>query len=138
QGILGEMARRGLRERDQLAHRPLAQRRAQLRLVEQVTPDQARVRLADLDERLARALVERARHVDALVGPSLAQDRDVQHQYTPSTTVDWKRENGRTLRTPSHGNCSVGGSRSHSSRSRKRGMKNSLVSVVRRVRPVLP
>src|SRR5215213_7684911 len=102
-------------------------------------------------------MVRDARDVEALVLIAVAQNWDVEHgwlrqsfnkitgfarltryQYTPSTTALWKREKGRTLRTPSHGYSSQGGSRSASSRSRKRGMKNSFVRVVKRTRPVWP
>lgn len=61
-----------------------------------------------------------------------------QLQYTPTVVVAAISWNGRTPLMPSHGNLSNGCSRSPSSRSGNRGMKNSLVSVVSRARPVLP
>ena len=51
----------------------------------------------------SRRAVQDACHVDRAVRLPAPQHRQVQHQYTPSTTVDAKPEKGRTLRTPSHG-----------------------------------
>ncbi len=68
---------------------------------------------------------------------AISREPDVRagNQYTPSTIGTAKPENGRTSAAPSQGYLSHGGRRMASSRSRKRGMKNSLVSVVRRTRP---
>ena len=111
-GRLAERQRRGheplgrpRRERHQLAHGERRERRAHrlLRFLEQVAPDEAGVGLAQLDERLAGPEVDDPSHVDDAVGPPAAQHGQVQHQYTPSTTVAAKPRNGRTLRTPSQG-----------------------------------
>ncbi len=74
-----------------------------LPLLQQVAAHEAGVRLGQLDERLPRAEVRHADRLDAPVRAAAPQDGQVEHQYTPSTTVDWKRENGRTFLTPSHG-----------------------------------
>ena len=55
-----------------------------------------------------------------------------------SRIVVANREYGRTFAIPSHGYGSHGGVRIASSRSAKRGMKNSLVSVVSRTLPHSP
>src|SRR5689334_22780534 len=68
----------------------------------------------------------------------ILSENEVAHQYTPTVVVAANPRNGRTPLIPSHGYFSYGGSRSPSSRSRKRGMKNSLVSVVNMARPVWP
>src|SRR5262249_49205952 len=59
-------------------------------------------------------------------------------QYTPTVVCAATPRHGRTPLTPSHGYFSLGGSRSPSSRSAKRGTKNSFVSVVSNTRPVPP
>ena len=59
-------------------------------------------------------------------------------QYTPSTIFFSIAPNGLTSATPSHAYGARGGRRIASSRSRKRGMKNSFVSVVSSTRPHSP
>ena len=133
------MLGRGLRHAHELRDRNGRQPLAGRGLPQQIAADDADVGQAHLDKRLAGAEVGDDRAIDALVGRAPAENRNVEHaQYTPSTTAFAKRENGRTLRTPSHGYFVHGGSRSASSRSRNRGMKNSFVSVVNRTRPVSP
>ena len=57
---------------------------------------------------------------------------------TPTVVAAAIARNGFTPLTPSQGYFSDGGSRSPSSRSWKRGMKSSFVSVVSMTRPVWP
>ncbi len=59
-------------------------------------------------------------------------------QYTPTTTDSCNSVNSRKSLTPSQGYASIGAARSASSRSRNRGMKNSLVRVVSMTWPVSP
>jgi hypothetical protein len=71
--------------------------------LEEVALHEPRVGQGELDERLLRPEVRNGHRLDAAVRAATAQDGQVEHQYTPSTTVAWKRENGRTFLTPSHG-----------------------------------
>ena len=108
----------------------------------QVPPDQAGIRLTDLDEWLPGSIVRNGDDIEAFVRNAVTQQRNMQHHSCASVHAlhDGRLEarKGRTLRTPSHGYSRHGGSRSASSRSRNRGMKNSFVSVVSRTRPVWP
>ena len=76
--VVEEMSGRALAHRDQLRHRQLRQRRARLFLAHHVAADQADVRLADADQRLARAVMQHRHGVEALVGLPEPQDRKVQ------------------------------------------------------------
>ena len=74
-----------------------------LSVFQQVAPHEAGVGLAQARERLLRAEVGDGGDLHARVRAAPPEDWKVEHQYTPSTTDVWKREKGRTLRTPSHG-----------------------------------
>src|SRR4029453_12437838 len=50
-----------------------------LNLRSQVSPDQAGIRLADLDERLPRSIVRDGDDIEALVRNAVTQQRNVQH-----------------------------------------------------------
>src|SRR5262249_7147592 len=122
--------------RDQLVDGHAAKHLARARRLAHVTMHESRIRATDLGDRLARREMDDRVDVDAVVRLAPAENRD--SQYTPTRVVDANPWKGRTPLTPSHGYAVQGGSRSPSSRSRKPGMKNSLVSVVRRTRPVRP
>jgi hypothetical protein len=70
---------------------------------QQVATDEPPVGLAHLGHRLAVAHVAQQRAVQAAVGSAGAQDGDVPHQYTPTTTLACRDDRRRRLRTPSHG-----------------------------------
>src|SRR5690606_31253093 len=93
---------------------------------------------SDLRHWLAGGEVDDGVHLQAFIRLAPAQNRQLDHQYTPTVVVAAKPRYGRTPLTPSHGYCSQGGSRSPSSRSRNPGMKSSFVSVVSLTRPVSP
>jgi hypothetical protein len=105
QGGAHECLGRPAAQRDELAGGEGLERRPHggLALREEVPPHEAGVGLGQLDERLAGAEVGHPDGLHAAVGPAAAEDGQVEHQYTPSTTVAWSFENGRTFRAPSHG-----------------------------------
>lgn len=86
---------------------------------------------------LSAVLTSRVPNSIQLAGrmPALRKEVD---QYTPSTMFFSIAPNGRTSPTPSQAYGGRGARRMASSRSRKRGMKNSLVRVVSSTRPNSP
>ncbi len=64
---------------DEARHGHLRQRRTHRVLRQQIPADQADIRLADLDERLARAVMRRPDDVQALIGAAAAKKRDMEH-----------------------------------------------------------
>src|SRR5262249_41259157 len=140
---LGVEVGRLLHHLQQLARGDVAQDLAGPAGVAHVALDEAGVGPADLGAHLGADEVDDLVHVEALVGLAPAEDGDVDHQcslfqYTPTVVCAATSRNGLTPLTPSQGYLAYGGSRSPSSRSGKRGMKNSLVSVVNSTRPGLP
>src|SRR6185295_5336401 len=104
----------------------------------EIAADETRVGLADPRHALAGRHVPQLHALQAAVGLPRADERQVQHQYTPTATVSFRLARSPRSRTPSHGYSAHGAERTPSSRSAKRGMKNSRVSVVSRTRPRSP
>jgi hypothetical protein len=75
--VLGEMPGRARARREQLLGGELRERRPRLPLRAQVAPDEPDVRLTHLDERLARPVVNRARHLQTPVRLAPTKNRDV-------------------------------------------------------------
>ncbi len=137
-----EQRRRPPADRQPLVERQLGKlgklRQPRRRRHGEIAGDQAGVGLADLGHRLAAGHVVEPRHRQAAVRHPGAPHGQVPatHQYTPTTTELSSAPSRRTLRTPSQGSSAAGAARSASSRSRKRGMKNSRVKVVSITLPV--
>ncbi len=142
---------------DELARGNAAQGVAGLLGLAHVALDDAATGLANFGNWLAGGEMIDVCHLERLVRLAPTDDGKFQHgdlslsfsrlmitvgidpvQYTPTVVASAKRRNGRVPLMPSQGNSSQGGSRSPSSRSKKPGMKNSLVSVVSFARPVSP
>src|SRR5262249_60498041 len=88
QRALPEQSSRAPADPVQLLRAESRQNLAGLALISQIAANQPDIRLADLDERLARPVMRRADRIQAAVWPPAAQDRNMHHhQYTPSTTV---------------------------------------------------
>jgi hypothetical protein len=64
---------------DEFGDTKFRQRRARPSLLRQIAPDQSGVRLTDLHERLARAVVHDAHHVQTFIRLASAQNGYVQH-----------------------------------------------------------
>ncbi len=96
---LGGLRRHG----HEVFHGDRAQRVAHrlLRLGGHVAPDEAGIGEAHFGHRFAGAVVRNLRGIEAHVRLAFSEKGQMDHQYTPSTTVWFNSENGRTLRTPS-------------------------------------
>jgi hypothetical protein len=79
QRVVDEELGRALRHRDQLRERHARERRMMRRLLHQIAADEPEVRLTHLGDRLARLVVHRTRHVEALVGTTETEDWKMDH-----------------------------------------------------------
>ena len=80
-----EVLRGARADPEKLGNGNARERRTRIRLDfgAKITPNEARVGLTDLDERLARAMMRYPHHVEALVGLSVSKNRYVQHGLRP-------------------------------------------------------